>query len=209
MKTMEQHTGVAARLPEANMDTDQIIPKQFLKVIEKKGLGKHLFHGMRYREDGGPNPDFELNAPAFEGASILVAGDNFGCGSSREHAPWALHDFGFRVLISSRFADIFKGNCILNGILPVTVAPEEAALLMEEIRSNPGVRFTVNLAGGLITTPGGTTVSIGMDTHARRQSAKDRQGTAVSPRNDPKGVNVCPIAAFEARQKTTLPWLWG
>ena len=119
MQPFTVHTGVAATLPRVNVDTDQIIPKQFLKRIERTGFGKHLFHDWRYRPDGTPHPDFELNAPQVQGASILVAGPNFGCGSSREHAPWALAGRGFRAIVAPSFADIFRSNCGKNGLLTV------------------------------------------------------------------------------------------
>ena len=125
-------TGVAAPLPMINIDTDMIIPKQFLKTIKRTGLGKSLFYELRYDENGNENPDFVLNKPAYRNAEILIVGDNFGCGSSREHAPWALLDFGIRCIISTSFADIFYNNCFKNGILPIKVKPEELEALMED-----------------------------------------------------------------------------
>src|SRR5688500_7583742 len=122
MQPFIAHTGRVAALPRSNVDTDQIVPKQFLKRIERSGFGAFLFHDWRFSADGSPNPEFELNEPAARGATILLAGANFGCGSSREHAPWALADFGFRTIVAPSFADIFYGNCCQNGLLPVTLA---------------------------------------------------------------------------------------
>ena len=132
MDKFTELTGVAAPLPIINIDTDMIIPKQYLKTIKRTGLGSALFSEMRYNEDGSENPDFVLNKPAYRHAQIIVAGDNFGCGSSREHAPWALLDFGVRCVISTSFADIFYNNCFKNGILPIVVTPEQLKLLMDD-----------------------------------------------------------------------------
>jgi len=126
MKAYKNHESVAALLNRSNVDTDQIIPKQFLKKVERSGFGVHLFHDWRYLNDGSKNMEFELNKPAFDGAKILVAGDNFGCGSSREHAPWAIEDYGFNTIISSSYADIFYNNCFKNGILPIVVSEKTA-----------------------------------------------------------------------------------
>ena len=144
-------TGVPAPLPMINVDTDKIIPKQFLKTIQRTGLGGALFHEMRYLDDGTPNPDFVLNQPGWQNASILVAGDNFGCGSSREHAPWALLDFGIRCVISSSFADIFYNNCFKNGILPVVLPKEIIGNLMEQAKRGANAVFTVELDRQTVT----------------------------------------------------------
>lgn len=138
-------TGVVAPLDRVNVDTDQLIPKQFLKRVERTGYGPFLFFDWRYLEDGSPNPDFVLNAPGYQGATILVAGRNFGCGSSREHAPWALLDYGFRAIIAPSFADIFYNNCLKNGILPVALPEEDVAKLMARAKASPGYRATVDL----------------------------------------------------------------
>ena len=135
MQPFQNHTGRVAALPRANVDTDQIIPKQFLKRIERTGFGPCLFFDWRYLADGSQNPEFELNQPAAAGASILLAGANFGCGSSREHAPWALADYGFRVIVSSSFADIFYGNCCQNGLLPVALTEAELDELFRRSRT--------------------------------------------------------------------------
>jgi 3-isopropylmalate/(R)-2-methylmalate dehydratase small subunit len=139
------HTGSAAPLDHPNMDTDQIIPKQFLKRIERTGFGQFLFYDWRFGADGSPNPSFVLNEPRYEGASVLLTGRNFGCGSSREHAPWALLDYGFRAIIASSFADIFQNNCMKNGVLPVTLQDAEVAELTRRAREFEGYRLTVDL----------------------------------------------------------------
>ena len=156
-------TGVAAPLPIVNVDTDMIIPKQFLKTIKRTGLGKGLFAELRYREDGSENPDFVLNKPAYRNAKILVAGDNFGCGSSREHAPWALLDFGIRCVISTSFADIFYNNCFKNGILPVAVSPEDIEKLFDDAERGANATLTIVLEKQEIYGPDGGTLSFEID----------------------------------------------
>ena len=151
-------TGVAAPLPIVNVDTDMIIPKQFLKTIKRTGLGTGLFAEMRYREDGSENPDFVLNKPAYRNAKILVAGDNFGCGSSREHAPWALLDFGIRCVISTSFADIFYNNCFKNGILPIVVSPENIEKLFDDAERGANATLTIDLERQEIYGPDGGTL---------------------------------------------------
>jgi 3-isopropylmalate/(R)-2-methylmalate dehydratase small subunit len=142
-----QHTGIAAPLDQANVDTDQIIPKQFLTGVTRAGYGKHLFHDWRYLdlEEKEPNPDFALNKPEHQGASILLARENFGCGSSREHAPWALADFGFRTVIATSFADIFYGNCINNQLVPVALSSEQMDVLFAAVKAEPSIAITVDL----------------------------------------------------------------
>jgi 3-isopropylmalate/(R)-2-methylmalate dehydratase small subunit len=156
-------TGVAAPLPIMNVDTDMIIPKQYLKTIQRTGLGKGLFSEMRYREDGTENPDFVLNQPAWRTASILIAGDNFGCGSSREHAPWALLDFGLRCIVSTSFADIFYNNCFKNGILPITVSQAELDRLMDDARRGANATLTIDLEAQEIRGPDGGVVKFDID----------------------------------------------
>ena len=155
MSPFTNHTGVAALLDRKNVDTDQIIPKQFLKRVEKTGYGEFLFFDWRFHNDGSPNPDFELNQEVFKDASILVTDENFGCGSSREHAPWALLDYGFKVIIAQSFADIFYNNCFKNGILPIFLNFDELAKLKDEIRKNESVKFDINLISQTIKTPSG------------------------------------------------------
>src|SRR5579871_373875 len=156
-------TGVAAPLKITNVDTDMIIPKQYLKTIERTGLSKGLFAEMRFREDGSENPDFVLNQPAYRKARILVAEDNFGCGSSREHAPWALLDFGIRCVISTSFADIFYNNCFKNGILPIRVSREDLEKLMDDAERGANATITVDLEAQEIHGPDGGTVHFDVD----------------------------------------------
>jgi 3-isopropylmalate/(R)-2-methylmalate dehydratase small subunit len=145
MKAFTRHTGLVAPLDRANVDTDQIIPKQFLKRIERTGFGEFLFYDWRYLPDGQPNPSFVLNEPRYTGASILVADKNFGCGSSREHAPWALGEFGFKVIIAPSFADIFANNCFKNGMLPITLTTEQVQEIMRRAQQREGYKLTVDL----------------------------------------------------------------
>jgi 3-isopropylmalate/(R)-2-methylmalate dehydratase small subunit len=156
-------TGVAAPLKIVNVDTDMIIPKQYLKTIKRTGLGTGLFAEMRYREDGSENPDFVLNRPAYRKAQILVAGDNFGCGSSREHAPWALLDFGIRCVIATGFADIFYNNCFKNGILPIKVSPEDLEKLFDDAERGANATLTIDLENQEIRGPDGGTVRFDID----------------------------------------------
>ena len=160
-------TGVAAPLPIINVDTDMIIPKDYLKTIKRTGLGAGLFSEMRYKDDGSENPDFVLNKPAYRHAQIIVAGDNFGCGSSREHAPWALLDFGIRCVISTSFADIFYNNCFKNGILPVTVSPEDLEKLMDDANRGANATLTVDLEAQEIRGPDGGVVAFEIDAFRR------------------------------------------
>ena len=145
MQAFTKHTGLVAPLDRANVDTDQIIPKQFLKRIERTGFGEFLFYDWRYLPDGQPNPSFVLNEPRYKGASILVADKNFGCGSSREHAPWALGEYGFRVIIAPSFADIFANNCFKNGMLPITLTAEQVQEIMKRAQQQQGYQLTVDL----------------------------------------------------------------
>ena len=159
MKPFTKHTGLVAPLDRANVDTDQIIPKQFLKRIERTGFGEFLFYDWRYVADGQPNPSFVLNQPRYHGASILVAGKNFGCGSSREHAPWALGEFGFRVIIAPSFADIFANNCFKNGMLPVTLGAEQIDEIMLRTQQQEGYELTVDLESQMIADLTGLSLS--------------------------------------------------
>ena len=156
-------TAVAAPMPIINIDTDMIIPKQYLKTIKRTGLGTGLFSEMRYREDGSENPDFVLNQLAYRNAKILVAGDNFGCGSSREHAPWALLDFGIRCVISTSFADIFYNNCFQNGILPIKVSPEDLEKLFDDASRGSNATLTIDLENQEIRGPDGGAVKFDID----------------------------------------------
>lgn len=162
------HTGIAAPLDRANVDTDQIIPKQFLKRIERTGFGQFLFYDWRFRPDGKLDSSFVLNHPLYRQASILVAGKNFGCGSSREHAPWALADYGFRVIIAPSFADIFANNCMKNGLLPVTLADEEVAEITKRAREIENYELTVDLEGRTVFDAQGFAASFKIDEFQRR-----------------------------------------
>ena len=164
MKAFRHHTGLVAPLDRANVDTDQIIPKQFLKRIERTGFGEFLFYDWRYLPDGQPNPAFVLNQPRYHGASILVADKNFGCGSSREHAPWALGEFGFRVIIAPSFADIFSNNCFKNGMLPIAVNVEE---IMTRAKDREGYQLTVDLERQIIEDDNGLSISFAVSEFQR------------------------------------------
>src|SRR5690625_4125418 len=155
MEPFVQHDGLVAPLDRVNVDTDQIIPKQFLKRIERTGFGQYLFYDWRFLDGETPNPEFELNQPQYAGASILLTRNNFGCGSSREHAPWALLDYGFRVIIAPSFADIFFNNCFKNGILPIVLSEEEVETLFQQMYANEGYQLAVDLAAQAVTTPDG------------------------------------------------------
>ncbi len=163
MEKFDKLTGVAAPLPMVNVDTDMIIPKQFLKTIKRSGLGVNLFDEMRYGDDGSELPDFVLNKPAYRDAQILVSGENFGCGSSREHAPWALLDFGIRAVIAPSFADIFHNNCFKNGILPIILPQETVDLLMEDAEKGANAVLSVDLETQEITRPDGSTIGFEVD----------------------------------------------
>ncbi|UHS57820.1 3-isopropylmalate dehydratase small subunit [Agrobacterium vaccinii] len=160
-------TGVAAPMPVVNIDTDMIIPKDYLKTIKRTGLGTGLFAESRYLDDGSLNPDFVLNKPAYQNAQILVAGDNFGCGSSREHAPWALLDFGIRCIISTSFADIFYNNCFKNGVLPIIVSPENLEKLMDDASRGSNAVLSIDLETQEISGPDGGTISFEIDAFKR------------------------------------------
>jgi 3-isopropylmalate/(R)-2-methylmalate dehydratase small subunit len=193
-------TGVAAPLPMINVDTDKIIPKQHLKTIARTGLGKALFDEMRYRNDGSENPDFVLNKPAYRKAKILVAGENFGCGSSREHAPWALLDFGIRCVIAPSFADIFFNNCFQNGVLPIKLPAETVALLMDDAQKGANARLTIDLATQTITRPDGSTVSFDIDPFRKECLLNGLDDIGLTLQKETA------IAAYEAKQRTTAPW---
>ena len=156
MEAFKEHLGLAAPLNRLNVDTDQIIPKQFLKRIERTGFGQFLFYDWRFLDNGDPNPDFVLNDPRYQAASILIAGANFGCGSSREHAPWALQQYGFKAVIAPSFADIFRNNCYKNGILPIALPDDVTADLMEQIEAQEGYRLMVDLEAQQVIQPDGT-----------------------------------------------------
>jgi 3-isopropylmalate/(R)-2-methylmalate dehydratase small subunit len=201
MQRFHTHNGIAAPLDIMNIDTDMIIPKQFLKTIKRTGLGVNLFDEMRYRKDGDENPDFILNKPPYREASILVAGDNFGCGSSREHAPWALLDFGVRVVISTSFADIFYNNCFKNGILPITVSAADREALMADAKDTENPELKVDLPNQVISRPNGADIAFDIDPF-RKQCLLDGL--------DDIGLTMAKsdaITAYASKRQNTHPWL--
>ncbi|MEM6615680.1 MAG: 3-isopropylmalate dehydratase small subunit [Pseudomonadota bacterium] len=192
---------VAAPLPIVNVDTDMIIPKQYLKTIKRTGLATGLFAEMKLNEDGTENPDFVLNKPAYREAQILIAGDNFGCGSSREHAPWALLDFGIRCVISTSFADIFYNNCFKNGILPIKVSPEELNLLMDDAERGSNARLIVDLEAQEIRGPDGGVITFDMDPFRKHclLNGLDDIGLTMEKAAD--------IDGFEEKTGLARPWV--
>jgi len=193
MQPFTVHSGVAAVLPRVNVDTDQIIPKQFLKRVERTGFGKHLFHDWRYLPDGSPDPAFELNAPCAQGASILVAGPNFGCGSSREHAPWALGDYGFRAVIAPSFADIFYNNCCQNGLLAVRLEDAAVRKLFARAERAEAFELTVDLRINWVTGPDGFRAAFEMDPYRRQMLLEGLDEIGQTLRQELR------IAAYERR----------
>jgi 3-isopropylmalate/(R)-2-methylmalate dehydratase small subunit len=193
-------TGIAAPMPLVNIDTDMIIPKQFLKTIARTGLGKNLFDEMRYTQDGAEIPGFVLNQPAYRTAEILVAGDNFGCGSSREHAPWALLDFGIRCVISTSFADIFYNNCFKNGILPVVLPQAAVDHLMDDAKKGANARISVDLAAQTVTASDGTVFAFEIDSFKKHclLNGLDDIGLTLE--------KAAAIDAYEATAATLRPW---
>jgi len=194
-------TGVPAPLPMINVDTDMIIPKQFLKTIKRTGLGKHLFHEMRFDENGNENPDFVLNKPAYQNASILIAGDNFGCGSSREHAPWALLDFGIRCVIAPSFADIFYNNCFKNGILPIRLQQEDIDKLLDDASRGANATLTVDLENQAITGPDGGEIRFEIDPFRKKCLIEGLDDIGLTMERADR------IAAYEERAQVSRPWL--
>ena len=194
--------GVAAPLRIVNVDTDMIIPKQYLKTIKRTGLGKHLFDEMRYDADGREIPDFVLNRPAYRKASILVAGENFGCGSSREHAPWALLDFGIRCVIAPSFADIFYNNCFKNGILPIALPKEQIAKLFDDAERGANAIITIDLEKQEITGPDGGRLHFDIEPFRKHclLNGLDDIGLTLQ--------KAAAIDSYETRQRAAQPWLW-
>jgi 3-isopropylmalate/(R)-2-methylmalate dehydratase small subunit len=199
MEPFVKLTGVAAPLDRVNVDTDQIIPKQFLKRIERTGFGQFLFFDWRFKDDGSLNPDFELNRPGYEGASVLVAGRNFGCGSSREHAPWALEDYGFKAIIAPSFADIFYNNCFKNGMLPVVLPEATVQELMSKAKERPGYRLTVDLERQVVEDEEGVIADFEVDPFRRECLLKglDDIGLTLQHETD--------IDAYERKRLPHLP----
>jgi 3-isopropylmalate/(R)-2-methylmalate dehydratase small subunit len=201
MQAFRKLTGVAAPLPMVNVDTDMIVPKQFLKTIKRTGLKDALFFEARTKPDGSINPDFVLNRDAYKDAKILVAGANFGCGSSREHAPWALLDFGIRCIVAPSYADIFYNNCFKNGILPIVLPQEDVDRLMEDAKSGANAVFTVDLENQDIERPDGGKVMFEIDPFRRQCLLNGWDDIGLTLRNEQK------ISNFEAARKQSQPWL--
>jgi 3-isopropylmalate/(R)-2-methylmalate dehydratase small subunit len=201
MDKFNELTGVAAPLPMINIDTDMIIPKQFLKTIKRTGLGKNLFHEMRFDSDGHENPDFVLNKPAYRQAKILVAGANFGCGSSREHAPWAIKDFGIQCVIAPSFADIFYNNCFKNGILPITLPQSEVDKLLDDASRGANATVTVDLERQEIRGPDGGVIHFELDPFRKKclLEGLDDIGLTLQKQKN--------ISAYEERQQAGRPWV--
>lgn len=195
-------TGIVAPLDRVNVDTDQIIPKQFLKTIKRTGLREGLFFDWRKRKDGTPDPDFFLNQPRYQNATILLTRDNFGCGSSREHAPWALLDQGFRCVIAPSFAEIFYNNCFQNGMLPVVLRTEEVLRIMHDVIRTEGYRLTVNLGEQTVTTPAGTIYRFDIDPFWKDCLYRGLDSIGLTLQHE------AAITAYEQRRKQDAPWLF-
>lgn len=211
MKKFETHTGVVAPLDRKNVDTDLIIPKQFLKSIKRSGFGKNLFDEIRYLDEGQPdqdcsgrplNPDFVLNKPEFAGSSILLARTNFGCGSSREHAPWALDDYGFRAVIAPSYADIFFNNCFKNGLLPIILTEAEVDELFNAVAAEPGMSLTVDLVNQKVVSPAGKEYDFEVDAFRKHclLNGLDDIGLTLEHADE--------IRAYEAKRRESAPWLF-
>lgn len=212
MQAFTVHQGLVAPLDRANVDTDMIIPKQFLKSIKRTGFGVNLFDELRYQDEGYPgqdcarrplNPEFVLNQSRYQGVSILLARQNFGCGSSREHAPWALDDFGFRCVIASSFADIFYNNCFKNGILPITLSDKVIEQLFKEVEANEGYQLTVDLQREVVVKPDGETLPFGIDAFRRHCLVNGLDDIGLTLQDADQ------IRNFEHRYKIDNPWLFS
>lgn len=201
MDKFEKLSGIAAPMPLINIDTDMIIPKVFLKTIKRSGLGVNLFDEMRYQDDGSENPDFVLNKPQYREAEILVAGDNFGCGSSREHAPWAIKDFGIRCVISTSYADIFFNNCFKNGILPIVLPKAQVDVLMKDAEKGSNARIEVDLEAQTVTTSDGETFSFEVDAFKKHclLNGLDDIGLTME--------KAASIDAYESKLQVSHPWV--
>jgi 3-isopropylmalate/(R)-2-methylmalate dehydratase small subunit len=193
--------GVAAPLRIVNVDTDMIIPKQYLKTLKRTGLAKGLFSEMRYKDDGSENPDFVLNKPAYRNAKVLVADNNFGCGSSREHAPWALMDFGIRCVISTQFGDIFYNNCFKNGVLPIKVSPQDLDKLFDDAERGANATLSIDLAKQEIRGPDGGVVKFEIDPHRKHCMLNGLDDIGLTKLKAGK------IESFEEKSKAARPWV--
>ena len=196
-------TGIAAPMPLVNIDTDMIIPKQFLKTIHRSGLGKNLFDEMRFNTDGTEVADFILNQPAYRESQIIVAGDNFGCGSSREHAPWALLDFGFKVVIAESYADIFFNNCFKNGILPIVLPVNEIDALFAQVEATPGYALTIELPRQVVIRPDGKAIPFEVDAFRKECLINGWDDIGLTLRHADE------IRAFEEKRRLAQPWLFA
>ncbi|SFR46476.1 3-isopropylmalate/(R)-2-methylmalate dehydratase small subunit [Marinobacter daqiaonensis] len=212
MRALQQHKGIVAPMDRSNVDTDMIIPKQFLKSIKRTGFGPNLFDELRYLDEGKPdqdcanrplNPDFLLNQPRYRNASVLLARRNFGCGSSREHAPWALDDFGFRVIIAPSFADIFYNNCFKNGLLPIVLSEEVVEKLFQETYANEGYQLDVDLEAKRVTTPSGESFDFEVDDFRRHCLLNGLDDIGVTLEDAEQ------IRAYEEQRRETAPWLFN
>ena len=212
MQAFTQLNGLVVPLDRANVDTDAIIPKQFLKSIKRSGFGSNAFDEWRYLDHGQPgmdnskrqiNPDFVLNKPRYKGASVLLARENFGCGSSREHAPWALEDYGFRVIIAPSFADIFFNNCFKNGMLPIVLAASDVDALFKETEAAEGYKLNIDLAAQTITTPSGKAYKFEVDAFRKHCLLNGLDDIGLTMQHQDK------IKAFEAKHKVAQPWLFN
>ena len=201
MEKFKTLTAVAAPLPMINIDTDKIIPKQYLKTIKRTGLGAGLFSELRFNDDGSENPDFILNKPAYENAEILIAGDNFGCGSSREHAPWALMDYGIKVVISTSFADIFYANSFKNGLLPIKVSKEELDELMENAERGANATLTIDLENQEITSADGRSIHFEIDPFLRHCLLNGLDDIGLTMEKAPA------IKSYEKETDDNRPWI--
>ncbi|HBQ35479.1 MAG TPA: 3-isopropylmalate dehydratase small subunit [Rhodobacteraceae bacterium] len=201
MEKFTKITGIAAPMPLINIDTDMIIPKQFLKTIKRSGLGVNLFDEMRYNSDGSEKPDFVLNKPAYRNAEIIVAGDNFGCGSSREHAPWAIKDFGINCVISTSFADIFFSNCFKNGILPIKLPQDQVNILMQDAEKGANARMSVDLQAQEITSSDGQVIKFDVDSFKKHCLLEGLDDIGLTQQKADS------IASFETKLAQTRPWI--
>lgn len=211
MRAFTQHQGLVAPMDRSNVDTDMIIPKQFLKSIKRTGFGPNLFDELRYLDEGKPdqdssrrplNPDFVLNQPRYQGASVLLARSNFGCGSSREHAPWALDDYGFRVIIAPSFADIFYNNCFKNGLLPIVLEEKVVGQLFQETDAAEGYQLTIDLEAKTVTTPSGESFTFDVDDFRRHCLLNGLDDIGVTLEDAEL------IRSYEEQRRQTAPWLF-
>ncbi len=211
MRAFKEHRGVVAPIDRPNVDTDIIIPKQYLKSIKRTGFGVNLFDELRYLDEGWPgkpleerqlNPDFVLNQEAFKGASVLLARQNFGCGSSREHAPWAIDDFGFRVIIAPSFADIFYNNCFKNGLLPLVLTEQQVDHLFQEVAENPGYELQISLVDQEVKLPSGETFSFEIDSFRKECLLKGLDDIGLTLESEDA------IRAYEAKRRQQAPWMF-